>query len=93
MKPKNGIIEEKGLYYKIEGDPRWHFDNERATQLRTEQVPVYWEDTCPNCGNSEHIMGCRCITNHRTCPKCGYTWHWALDKVNVKWVRVMSEGH
>lgn len=85
--------EENGLYYKIEGDPRWHLDIGRAMKLKIEQVPVYWEDVCPNCGNDKHISGCRCLVNHRHCPNCGYTWHWALDKINAKWVRVMSEGH
>lgn len=87
------IVEHKGIYFKLEGDPRWHTDNETITRLYQDQVPVYWEDTCPNCGNSEHISGCRCPTNHRTCPKCHYMWHWAFDKINIKWVRVMSEGH
>jgi hypothetical protein len=42
-------------------------------------IPNYWLDTCPECGNTEHINGCRCPDNHRYC-KCGAQWRWIIDK-------------
>ncbi len=76
------ITEQKGMYYKIEGDDRWRFDFHLAEILQNT-VPYYWEDTCPSCGNKDNISGCRCAMNHRTCPICGAKWHWVLDKTNA----------
>ena len=76
------IIDRRGIYFKIAGDERWHVDNGIVEKLR-RQIPDYWDDTCPNCGMSEGITGCRCIVNHRTCPRCNITWHWEIDRNNA----------
>lgn len=71
--------EERGLYYRVEGDYRWHFDNLKAALLY-QSIPDYWDDVCPNCGNKTGISGCRCPENHRHCPNCGSTWVWKLNR-------------
>lgn len=64
--------------YFVEGDARMHTDNQRWLELE-RTIPNYWEDTCPECGNKENITGCRCMLSHRTCPKCGFGWRWAVN--------------
>lgn len=83
--------EDSPLYYRVEGDPRLHFDNKKAEELRAT-VPQYWEDTCPECENKEGIQGCRCFLSHRLCSKCGTGWRWELDKINAKMVIILDKG-
>lgn len=71
--------EEMGLYYKVKGDHRWHMDTERYNEIR-KGIPSREDDTCPNCGNKEGVIGCRCPNDHRYCPECHFTYHWQVNR-------------
>ena len=66
------------LYFKEPNDNRWHFNSKLAGQIR-QNIPNYWEDTCPSCGNKENIGGCRCFLSHRSCSFCKTKWRWDID--------------
>lgn len=79
---------EHGLYYKIEGDSRMHFDSTQANML-LRSVPDREHDTCPNCGDIG-CDGCRCMEDHRRCRKCGTGWKWILHNETATIVKTIT---
>jgi hypothetical protein len=81
--------EEHGLYYKIEGDNRWHFDSAQANILLASK-PDRAHDICPVCG-AVGCDGCRCMEDHRRCGKCHTGWQWVLDNATATISQVIEK--
>jgi hypothetical protein len=74
-------IFEHGLYYKLEGDSRMHFDSVQANILLAS-IPNLAHDKCPKCGSTK-LNQCRCPENHRFCSDCKTQWRWILDNATA----------
>lgn len=67
------------LYYKKEGDTRWHLRMDKVQELY-KSVPDAWDDTCPVCGEKATSWNRAFIRQARYCPN-SHKWY---NEINLQ---------